>query len=436
MKQIQFIGLLLSLLVTAGGQAQEHRTIGAMCKYYVPSNNPNSVTPDGDAGCAVCQKERQEEYERESAAIREENRQREAKIAEENARWKQQKEAEQQAWEDRNTSALGKLASLERESEAYDRLRREENARKEEIRKRYDEQAERGNRDYNTYMAELQKMATASPSASTEAFWNETVSPANFLAFEGERDDWNNSFGFKDRNGNVRIPPRYSRATDFSGGIAFVGVRDREGEQYRLINSREETVVSFDAPFLSRISPQAGKTLVRWNFPDTISEGMVILELQGSDYQKNAKGALDKNGDLAVPPVFFEIQGFKNGISVASKFIDEEQYHFENFPRNYYGQFSFLEVGLIDKKGNWVEPPKKKMQYRYYSSSIGYLTIADKDEQLTEAEKRYQEEQWELTKKKRYAESMEKLEQEVQQRVSQAQAEGYLIENINPEDND
>ena len=368
--------------------------------------------------------------DRQAAISREEQRQRKEKIAQENARYREKQRAEKQAWEDRNTVALNKLQNLSRESEAYDRLRREENERKQAIRKRYDEQVERGNREYNDYLSNLQKKASTTPVNPTEDFWKETVAPANYIPFS-QVVDRTQLIGFKDRNGNLKITPKYSRASHFSGGIAFVGEETRENRIYRLINSRDETVIRFDDSFLRRVSDQAGKEITRWNFPDTISEGMVILKLENNTINKNSFGALDKKGNLAIPPVFYKIEGFKNGVSIASKIIDEDEYTFENFPRNYYGNFYFLEVGLIDKKGNWIETPKRKMEYSYYSTPIGYLTIADKDERLTAAEKRYQEEQWELTKKKRYAESMKQLEQEVQRRVSQAQAQGFLIENMN-----
>lgn len=428
MKNILFLLLFSCISTVSSVYAQEHRTIGARCKFYVP--NAGGATPDAHTGCPVCDKEREDEYNREAAAIREQQRQREEKIAQENERYKEKQRAEKRDWENRNAVALNKLQNLSRENESYDRLRREEVQKKEAIRKRYEEQVEKSNREYNDFLSNLQKNASTAPVSSTDSFWKETVSVANYIPFS-KVVDRREVFGFKDRNGRVKIGPKYNRVSNFSGGITFVELETRDGYKFRLINSREETVIDFDKSFLNKMSRSAGKEIVRWNFPDTISEGMVILKLESRTNNKNAFGALDKKGDLAVPPVFYKIEGFKNGVSIASKLIDEEEYTFENFPNNYYGDFYFLEVGLIDKRGNWIEAPKRKMEYRYYSSPIGYLTISDINERLTAAEKKYQEEQWELTKKKRYAESMKRLEEEVRLRVSQAQADGYLIENLN-----
>ncbi|MUP46485.1 hypothetical protein E0K83_12130 [Gramella sp. BOM4] len=426
MKQV-FLTLLCScMFLILPAHAQEHRKIGAECKFYVPNNG--TATPDASTSCPVCSRERQEEYERQAAIEREKQRQREEKIAQENARFKEQQRAEKQAWEDRNTVALNKLQNLGRESEAYDRLRKEESVQKDAIRKRYDQQVEKSNREYNEYLSRLQEKTTLTPITESDPFWNETVTPANYIPFSQiiERKEL---FGYKDRNGNLKIAPKYRKATYFSGGVAFVQEENLNKSTYRLINSRDETVVNFDDAFLRKISAQVGKEISQWNIPDTITDGLVILRLGSNN--SNSVGVLDKKGDVVVPPIFNKIEGFKNGVSVASKLIESDEYTFENFPRNYYANFKFLEVGLIDKKGNWMQPPKKKMEYNYWSSAIGYLTVTDSNERLTAAEKRYRDEQWELTKKKRYDESMKQLEQEVQRRVSQAQTQGYLIENTN-----
>jgi hypothetical protein len=228
----------------------------------------------------------------------------------------------------------------------------------------------------------------------------------------------------------VKISAQYDYAKNFSGGISYVEIRGKE-YKWLLINSKGETIKSFDAETMKQLSHESGITINSFSRPDTIANGMIIVKFNISKNGKwlNLYGALDKEGNLAIRPLYHKLGPFTNGIAQASVLVDQEDIDFKTMDRNYSATFTYLDAGLIDKKGKWVQPTKKKMEYRSGSTGIGYLTITDSSwNRLTQAEKDAANTRAELAEKQRHAEASEKLESQVRQKVSSAQGQGYLIE--------
>ena len=420
--------LLLFCLVFSAS-AQEHDPTRQRCVYYVDKNPGKGAGQLDDAWCKACMKiaaDKQKEEDRKNAA---ERQAREARIKQAAADREAAVKADADKLAQRNSIALADLNDLNRQNEDFDRIRRAEASRKQAINENYNNRVEKANRDYKEHLAQLQTAAAQNIEKTDETFWNETVSPANYTAF---RDKKSGLWGFADKQGNVKIPAQYDYAKDFSGGISYVQLRGKV-YQSMLINSKGETIINFDEQTVKRLSRETGMDISSVSRPDTISNGMVIVSfgLRENGQWVNRYGAFDKEGNLAIRPLYHKIGPFKNGTAQASLFLDKENTEFKTMDRYYRAAFIYLDAGLIDKKGQWVQPAKKKMEYSYGSTGIGYLTVTDSSwDKLTRAEKDAANARAELAEKNRHAEASQKLDSQVRQRVSSAQGQGYLIEKI------
>ncbi|HEY0896444.1 MAG TPA: WG repeat-containing protein, partial [Sphingobacteriaceae bacterium] len=194
-----------------------------------------------------------------------------------------------------------------------------------------------------------------------------------------------------------------------------------------------EPIIRFDNELVKRWSGETGLQINSVYPPDTIANGMVICRFSVSEKNQwvTRYGALDKDGNLVIKPVFHKIHGFRNGTAQASLFLNSAKTEFKTQDREYNANYIFLDAGLIDKKGNWVQPAKKKLEYSYGSTAILYLTVTGPEwDRLTRAEKDAANARAELLKKQRHAEAMNRLESEVRSKVSSAQSQGYLIEKL------
>ena len=414
---------ILFFLTVLQATAQEHNPKRSGCVYHVPTNNKGSVEPDGHAACAACDKISKAKYEEEARKSREKQKIRDEKIAADVAKLKADRKAEDDQREQRNSIALADLNDINRKSDDFDKIRRDEQARNKAINDKYNSLTEKSNREYAAHLEQLQKAASVSIAPANDSFWNETAAPANYSAFKGS----NNLYGYADRQGNVKIQPQYAYVSNFSGGIGYVMLKDYTK---LMINAKGGIVQRLDEQYLAGIRAQTGIDVRSINFPDTISNGISVVKFAVQGQRRDNYGGIDKDGILIVPPVFYKIGGFVNGVAVASKYLDETEYAFKKFPENYSAQFTYLEVGLIDKTGKWVKPPQKKMNYSYRNYTTGYLTVRDRSSNLTKAEEDAAEARNKLQAKQEHAQSMKQLEQEVQSRVADAQSRGYLIEKI------
>ncbi len=419
--------MLLGSVCSAFGQ--EHDPTRQRCVYYVDPNPGKGAGQLDDAWCKACMKieeEKRKQEEQKNAAERQAREERVKKAAEER---QAAVKAEAARIEQRNQAALADLNDVNRQNADFDRIRREEAARKEAINAAYDSRMEKANKAYNESLAQLQKAATLNIPKTDDSFWTETVAPANYGAFQDKKTKL---WGFADKKGNVKIPAIYSYAKDFSGGISYVQKRDKISEAF-LINAKGEPIIRFDNELVKRWSQETGLQINSVYPPDTISNAMVICRftVSGKNQWETRYGALDKDGNLIIKPVFHKIGAFKNGSAEASLFLEKEDTEFKTVENYYRATYTFVDAGLIDKKGAWLQPARKKLEYGYGYSWIPSLTVTDDSwNRLTQAEKDAAKARIELQKKKMHADAMDRLESEVRSKVSSAESRGYLIEKL------
>lgn len=421
-----FLSVLPCLVI-----AQEHQTFRPQCVYYVPTNT-RGATPDGHAACSACDEIRRAKHDEQARKIREELAAKQAKITKANADRLASIAAEKADIERRNAKARAELNDIQRQNDNYDNMMTQHAAKAKVVKDKYNELTEKANREYSEYLNQLQLAAAKRTEPNDDAFWNETMAPANYVAYQ---DNDRRLWGFVDRQGNTKIAPQYERAKNFSNGISFVQLPRNEQGQYpqRIIDAKGGLVKELTKEGIQKFSAETGQEITGWNFPDTISEGVIVMKFDTSLDGRRAEryGALDKHGNLIVPPIYYKIGPFVNGLAKASKLIKDEDYKFEHYFKYYRASFYFLEIGLIDKTGHWVDTPQKKMEYSHGWSDIPTLTIEDRNAPvLTEAEKKARKAREELYRKQQHTRGMERLEEEVLRRVAVAQGQGYLIEEI------
>lgn len=427
MKYILLCTFFLGFAFTAVGQ--EHDPTRQRCVYYVDKNPGKGAGQLDDSWCKACMKiaeEKRKEEERQNLA---EEQARLARVKQAAAEREAAKRAEAARLEQRNKTALAELNDLNHQNAEFDRIRRAEATRKQAINAEYNNRVERATRDYNDYLDKLQKAAAQSIPNTDDAFWTETVSPANYVAFQDKKSG---RWGFADKKGNVKIAPKYDYVMNFSGGIGYAEFRDKQFHRL-LLNAKGEIIKSFDEAAIKQMARETGQDIRNMSRPDTIANGMMITEFSIMENGKwvSRRGALDKEGNLVIKPLFHKLGAFKNGTAQASLFLDKEETEFKTVDNYYRASYTYVDAGLIDRKGNWVQPAKKKLEYSYGYSWIASLTITDSSwDKLTRAEKDAINARVELQKKQRHAEAMTRLETEVRQKVSGAQGQGYLIEKV------
>lgn len=108
--------------------------------------------------------------------------------------------------------------------------------------------------------------------------------------------------GFKDLNGNIKIPAKYenfTRADSFYNIIAVAEKIDSSYKSYYLLkNGRkvgQDSVFMFDFTY------------------DCESEGKILFR----DYKKDRVGFLDKNGVAIIPAIYNIASPFRNGLAIA-----------------------------------------------------------------------------------------------------------------------
>jgi hypothetical protein len=368
-----------------------------------------------------------DKYKAQEAKDRERARQYKEKVAREQAQRKADQEAREKDLINRNNEATARLNSINQNDEAYNRIRQDDRNRRQEINNRFNQQMEAGNKSYNEYLNRLQEASSTNITASNDEFWNETIAPANFVVV---RDAKTGLYAYENKQKKQVLPPKYDWARDIIKGVGLV--REKPENFMKLINSRGETIRRFDKEYFAGISGN-GREITGMSTPDTAADGLMVTRFYGKNIDNNqGYGCIDKEGNMVIEPIFYQIGRFKNGVSIAAKFLDEDKYSFKNdYPGTFSAQFVYVETGPINKQGKWLEQPKKQLRYSYGHYGAGmYLVVENANApRLTEAEKKAQDAQIKLNKKKAYDVSFKQLEAEVQSRVANAQAQGYLIQN-------
>ncbi len=431
---MRMILTVMMLIVTSHLFGQGHDVTAGNCVNYVPDppkpGQSARVTPDAYfVGCTVCTKAAKDKYDQEVLEARERAKAYHENIMKQKRDREIAEEKRQQDLQRRENAALAELNNLKNDNEAFDRMRAKERARKEAINAKFNEEMGRENRAYQDHLSKLQEAASLQVSASNDPFWNETVMTQNFVAY---RDEKKGTVGFKDRKGTVVISPKYDQGLDYSGGITMIRYGREQKYRMAILNTRGETIKEF-GDINNDLKGQSEIQINGVGFPRMISDGIIFLpvSVRNPDYQ-DLVALMNKEGRLITSKLFYRVEPFRNGLAKASRLISKDEIEFEEFPRDYYARFFYLEEGLIDKKGNWAQSPQKKLEYSYWSSGQATLTIeSEADRRMTAAERKLQDERVKRQEKIRHDAAMSKLESQVNSKVSSAKTSGYLIENLN-----
>src|SRR3712207_5715234 len=130
-------------------------------------------------------------------------------------------------------------------------------------------------------------------------------------------------WGYIDRTGRFRIPPRYEEAGQFSEGVAYVTLRD--GKQ------RTEGLVDLNGRFTKIPPPNDYKFAFR--------DGLARFQTPLGEDRKY--GYVDKTGRVRIPPQFDDSGHFSEGLAWFSVFKDGKR-----------------RYGFIDKTGKVVIEPQ------------------------------------------------------------------------------
>jgi len=424
-----FYLIVLIILHNSYISAQEHSPLHSACDFYVPTNSKTGVTRDAENGCNACQAKRLAEYNKLAEKAQAESKRRTELVLREREQYRESLEAEKRNKELRNRKALAELAKTSEQITALQNVQLEAQRRKSQVEERINQEIENKNREYKNYLDELQEVAGLGIPSENDPFWLETLSPANYVAFQSTQFyQW----GFKDKAGNVKIEPKYQKALNFSNGVSCVGFSNNNPNFYeeRIIDANEKILAVLDPNEIKKeVKLATGLTVRNQSFPDTLSNNILIVQFSIEGKWERSFGAIDIKGKLLVPPLFYAIKGFKNGLAQAEKLLDNETYTFKTFPYTFRAQFNLIEEGLIDTQGNWSMPPKKKLLYNYKSEYGITLRIISQEESARsiEEQKAY-EERVRLHNMQIHAESMNKLEAEVNRRIATARSNGYLTE--------
>ncbi|MCC2545537.1 WG repeat-containing protein [Hymenobacter sp. BT175] len=371
--------------------------------------------------CHRCAKIQKEYFARKAA----EDEARSRKYKEELAQRQAAAAAKAAARVQRENVALGQLAAAEKNLESFDQLRRQQRARRAEVERRFQQQEQAKNNEYQAYLSKLQDAGkSTTPAGTDEEFWNETVAAANY---EQVQDPKTRRWGFQTKQGKLVIDYTYDNASAFSRGVAYV----REKGVWKLINNRNEVQRTFDKAYFTESSMHI-PGLNGISEVVSFSDGLAVVRFDIYPAKNSARmGVLDTKGRIVINPDFVAIQPFRNGTALAEKLTSTDQIQIGK----YEGRFDYLDVGLINREAGWVQPPKKKMNYMHHRQwEQGTILVRDAYEysKLTKAERderEAQSKQGELEARREEARLRDQMEAEVARRVSAAKSQGMLVEN-------
>jgi hypothetical protein len=167
----------------------------------------------------------------------------------------------------------------------------------------------------------------------------------------------NYKIGLMDKSFKEIIPAKYDLIHDFKNGILIAAV----GEKWGAVDGNDKTVIPFEYIFLDAVDDQGliraskksgegfidktGKIIVPLTFARLFpfSENLAIFEGKDPGYF----GLINSTGTVIVKPTYTEIREFKNGMSVVSTSV------FDNEAAK-----SVTKNGYIDSTGKEVILPK------------------------------------------------------------------------------
>jgi hypothetical protein len=381
------------------------------------------ATPDG-AICEPCAQIAKESAARSKADYEAKVKQYQAEQARKASEMRA-KAAEKAA---RKNTALDQLAANTASLERYEQLRTDQIRRRHEMETRYRKQDEQQKQEYQEYLTKIQNSSKVTAAGTEDDFWNMTVEMASYIPVKNEKHLW----GYANKQNKMLIDYTYSAAYPFYKGVAFV----KYGWDWRLIDNKGEIVKELSEKYLRSIR-ENGRAILGIIEMKDFSDGMAVARFSTNPYSFDAEwGAFNMKGEVAVFPHFHSIEPYKNGVAQAARFVSRDKYKFED-DHNYgdfVADFIYLEVGLIDKEGEWIKPPAKKMLYSYgFSASNGAIFVETEAtrRRYTAEEREAMAKSAEWRRRKAYDQSMKQLQEEVDRRVDKARSSGMLVENLN-----
>ena len=189
--------------------------------------------------------------------------------------------------------------------------------------------------------------------------------------------DAGGKWGFIDRTGRFRIPPRYDGAGQFSEGVAYV--------YFSQDGRRRDGVVDVDGKFTELPAPNNSSFIFR--------DGMARFETPLG--QERKYGYMDKTGRVVIPPQYSDSGHFSEGLTWFSVlkerkwlygFIDKTgkvviEPQFVHQPGDFVDGFAKVmgqtDVGFIDKTGSF----HIKVWYEHSDASLseGLLALIQGD---------------------------------------------------------
>ncbi len=190
----------------------------------------------------------------------------------------------------------------------------------------------------------------------------------------------NNKFGYKNKQEEIIVEPKYDQASHFEGGLAIV----RIGEKWGAINNKGETLI--EMKFNKLHSFWNGMTEFeinkKWGFIDTTGKIVIpakyenvypFLEDLAQVKLKNKWGYINKNGDFEIAAQFEKCKGFHEGVAAV---FENDKWGFINKSGELVIDYKFDDVnsfsdglalvrengkyGYINKTGNFVIKPQYK----------------------------------------------------------------------------
>jgi len=166
------------------------------------------------------------------------------------------------------------------------------------------------------------------------------------LMFRTNKNEPDSKIGYKDKNGNIVIEPKYNAGTEFSEGLACVS----SGNNRSFIDTKGNLVINLNLSFSSS-----------FYICSSFSEGLAAVCNYDKDGFREKCGFIDRTGNTVIKLQFADVNSFSDGVAVVKVF--------DNSTSNGEGRY-----GVIDKKGDFVIAAKYG-QIGDFSNGLAYVSL-------------------------------------------------------------
>lgn len=187
---------------------------------------------------------------------------------------------------------------------------------------------------------------------TTQKSWVYGLQPDEYVIIEPKMSVHRGTkkYGYIDKSGNIVIPAHFDKAAPFQDGIAIVGVRNPDKE-----NWIKEGLIARDGSYL--IEPGFKKI---GNFANGVAT-VHSIPLSTTDASK--VGLIDKTGHIILEPTYSVIAPFSDGMAVVSK----TELTSTGIPllirQGYINEAGRLVIPLLFKEAGWFFQGKARVQY-------------------------------------------------------------------------